>query len=418
MPAAAPIEVLDSDSEVYNSEAEDAAGPADPPPVRGGGGKRKRRNRVVAAPRKKKPAPKAPLEPAPKAPLEPAQTLEEHLAAIRALAAGDNDEQVRALKREREEERAEMQKLKRARVEERAELETLRTQRALLMDNLVNAHRRQEELRVMQLNLVDEVRDQVRQKTELQTALDLAPKPPQKNMIRDACSNCGDKDVLGLLCDTHAFDAHPICHDCLAQFASSDAAAMRMKRIGVDAYLPCASCTDDDRRNGINLGLALRDSVEPHTTSLLLAVENFARVDGRRAIHIESAQESRHFETPLQRVFDSIRAILENRVRGCGHLYADFEACMVVYCGAGDCSNVFCALCDMIILRNTDGHEHVRACAENPHPGNVFMNADEFKVFKKQQRRDRLDAFLATLDAVFITENAKEISQLVEHILE
>ena len=382
MPAAPPVDVGA------------AAGPAPPeeeePPVEVPQRKRRKGKSVVCKPTKRK---KTMNNDPP-----PASELEQHLAGIRALSDQHNAE-MQMLKQKLDDERA----ANRAEV-----LELLKLRRALQ----VLMQKKENDLEDTRAQLATEVADKTRAIAELKAALDLVPPPPQVIAI---CSNCGDGNLRGSVCA--AVPPHEICHECLADFALLEGAAMTMFRSAGDVHLPCTVC-DDDGRDGFNLTKALFDSIEPHKTTLLLALENFGRVTGRLGIFTEAAQESRTYESPLERVELVIRQILENRVRGCGHRYVDFNGCLMLTCAAPDCRNRFCGYCDEIIARNANGHAHVRACPENANNGSEFMPMQLFMIFKKTQRRQRLEAYLATLDATFVALHAATIAELVDYLIE
>ena len=406
MPAAPPIEV-------------GAAGPAPPeaevePPRK----RQRKRTTVVAKPRAR-PSNKKSLHQKFKIEDAPMQ-LEDHLAGMRTLYEQKDDE-IKSLERqhaaERAENRAEVLAFKRMGKDAVTEIEILKRQNAFAAFDLVNAQQLHDENLARQQLLTTQLADKDRANAELQAKLDLVlDLVPPPRLITN-CVNCGGAEVRGSVCDSNGAAQHEICNGCLADFAQMGAAAMMMKRFEGDAHLPCTHCPKDDRRDGVNITAALRNSVEPDTTSFLLALENFARVAGRREIYTNLAQENQSYETPLQRVMRTIREILGNTVRGCGHVYADFEGCLMLTCAFEDCANQFCGFCDQILLPGTDGHDHVRHCAANPYPGEVFLRMDLFKAFKKMQRGARLEEYFATLDPTFVDVNAAAISELVQDLI-
>lgn len=342
--------------------------------------------------------------------------LEDHLAGMRTLYEQKDDE-IKSLKRqhavERAENRAEVLAFKRRDTDAVTEIEILKRQNALAAYDLVNAQRLHDENLARQQLLTTQLADKDRANAELQAKVDLLPPP---GLIAN-CVNCGRADVRGSVCDSNGAAQHEICNGCLADFAQMGAAAMMVTRFEGDAHLPCTHCLDADKRDGVNITAAFRNSIEPDTTGFLLALENFARVAGRRDIYTTLAQENQSYETPLQRVKRTIREILGNTVRGCGHVFADFDGCLVLTCAFADCANQFCGFCDQILLPGTDGHDHVRHCPANPNPGQVFLRMDLFQEFKKIQRGERLEAYFATLDPTFVDVNAAAISELVQDLI-
>ena len=397
MPAAVPILVEDSEP-----EDEDAGGPA-PPVDETAPGKRKRRATVVLGPRKKAKAKNAPA--APPAPVAPVGTLEEHLAAIRRLAQ-EAPELVARIKQ------LERQNL------------ALSDRNVVLADRNEMLAGQNATLAGRNVTLADEKETATTDKADAQRLL------VQKTLEADRlerdnarllhpsplpgeCTNCMANGEDGVICSGAA--GHAICIDCLANFASMDAATKDMRLdVNGDLRLRCTGCVGGGFE-GWNL---VRATEHAHGQPLMLFLAAFQHYTDRAKFREEKLAVARanvEVPTPQERILTSIEAICAQTCPG-GCPWTDHDACLVLFCDP--CGAKFCALCDGYLTPTQDGHAHVANCQVNPNPGAIYMPQDEFKLLKKNQRRERVDAFLKTLDDGFVAANAEVIFARVNYLLE
>ena len=65
----------------------------------------------------------------------------------------------------------------------------------------------------------------------------------------------------------------------------------------------------------------------------------------------------------------------------------DFDNCWSVKCRS--CPKYFCAWCLTYTTSDAEeGHDHVRACPENPHPGAVYGDMDYWERIHRPMKRD------------------------------
>ena len=214
--------------------------------------------------------------------------------------------------------------------------------------------------------------------------------------VRTCCvCHCPEPRSQGVECD--AAERHFTCDDCLSAHVTRLEALSDADSGGVKC---CASDWGCASRFPIQV-------VAQHATPLAFAtLQRHANDLKHVALQGEFEQWKERFEAELAARSEQerralaarrhIEEMMDLRCPRCGSVFDQFVGCAALTCAAANCGAGFCAFC--LTDCGSDAHAHVRECRLNPKRNEYFVSEAEWARVVDGQRREKLQAYWATLE--------------------